>query len=374
MADALYIHIPFCIKKCIYCDFTSIPYDPALVKGYEQALCTELRLNRDFAGALKTIYIGGGTPSVMPEEFFEELFLCIRDVFAVSSAAEITVEANPGTISRRKIETLLSVGVNRVSIGAQSLNDDELHKLGRIHNAADVYQAVEVIVNSGVKNFSMDLMYGIPGQTSDTWEETLKRTVDLGAPHISAYELTPEENTRLFHLLKTGEMELPQEGLTLEMHDYAVDHLSSEGYEHYEISNFARRGFICLHNMNYWNRGEYMAAGTGAHSFLNGYRSRNTCDVKSYMDLLQRGLSPVVETTKVPPEDELKEFIFLGLRKREGIDMKNDIIASADIKTSVKDIIDRGYLQMDEDRLCLTRKGIVISNSIIVDIFERLHL
>ncbi len=374
MADALYIHIPFCIRKCIYCDFTSIPYDPALVKAYAQGLCTELRLNRDSASELKTIYIGGGTPSVMPEEFFEKLFLCIKDVFVVSSAAEITVEANPGTISRRKIETLLSLGVNRVSIGIQSLSDDELHTLGRMHNAADAFLAVELISEAGVRNFSMDLMYGIPGQTPETWRETLTRTVDLGPPHISAYELTPEENTRLSGMLKTGEMELPQEELTLEMYDDAVDRLSSEGYEHYEISNFARPGFICLHNMNYWNRGEYIAVGTGAHSFLAGHRSRNTCDVTSYLDLVQKGISPVAETTKVSPDEILKELIFLGLRKREGIDLRSDIIASIGIKNSVKDIIDRGYLQMDGDRLRLTRKGIALSNSIIVEIFERLHL
>ncbi len=374
MADALYIHIPFCIRKCIYCDFTSVPYDPTLAKGYAEALYTELRLKRDFAGELKTIYLGGGTPTVMPEDFFRSLFLCIKEVFAVSSSAEITVEANPGTISGREIETLLSVGVNRVSIGAQSLNDDELKTIGRIHNVADTYHAVELLIKAGVKNYSLDLMYAIPGQTSETWRETLVRTVEFGPSHVSAYELTPEENTRLFVLLKTGELELPQEELTLAMYADAIDFLSSQGYEHYEISNFARPGFRCLHNMNYWNRGEYVAAGTGAHSFVHGRRAKNTSDVKSYIDLLQAGLSPVVEISTVSPADELKECIFLGLRKREGINLKSSAIAETCVATSVGDLIDSGYLEIAGDQLRFTRKGVVLSNSILVTIFERMRI
>lgn len=374
MANALYIHIPFCIRKCVYCDFTSIPYNPALVKKYAEALCAELRLNRDFAGELNTIYLGGGTPSVMPEDFFKELFSCIRDVFAVSSSAEITMEANPGTISKSKIETLFCIGVNRVSIGVQSLNDEELKTLGRMHDATDALHAVELISRAGIRNFSIDLMYGIPGQTPETWRETLKGTLDLGPPHISSYELTPEKNTRLFDLMKSGEIELPSEDLILAMYDNAIDSFSSAGYKQYEISNFARPGCLCAHNMNYWNRGEYIAVGTGAHSFLGGRRTKNTCDVESYVNLLQRGLSPIAEVTEISPDEELKEFIFLGLRKGEGINLKHDKIAATGIEDAVEDLIKNGHLGISGDRLRLTGKGVLISNSVIVAIFERLHL
>ena len=374
MADALYIHIPFCIKKCIYCDFISIPYDGALAKGYADALCAELRLRKDSAGELKTVYFGGGTPSLMPEDFFERLFSCIRDVFTISPSAEISVEANPGTISISKIGTLLSLGVNRVSIGVQSLHDEELRTLGRVHTSGEALKSVRLVKDLGVSNISLDLMYGIPWQTQETWRETLNKTMELGPSHISAYEMTPEEKTPLYGLLKTGALELPDEGLVLEMYDSAIDFLSSNNYEHYEISNFARPGSRCLHNMNYWNRGEYIAAGTGAHSFLQGLRAKNTSDVHAYIERMQGGLSPDVETTEVTPDESIREFIFLGLRKREGIDLKDNKLRETAIASALDDLIDRGHLEIVNDRLKLTRKGLVLSNSILVDLFERLHL
>lgn len=374
MADSLYIHVPFCVRKCIYCDFISVPYDGVLVKGYADALSAELRLRKDSAGELKTVYIGGGTPSLMPEDFFERLFSCIRDTFTVSSYAEITVEANPGTISRLKIQRLLSLGVNRVSLGVQSLCDEELRTLGRVHTSGEAERSVRLVKDLGVGNISVDLMYGIPGQTKETWQKTLAETVKLGPSHISAYELTPEEKTPLSGLLKTGALELPDEGLVLEMYDRAIDFLSSYGYEHYEISNFARPGFRCLHNMNYWNRGEYIAAGTGAHSFLQGLRAKNTPDVYAYIERLQGGLSPDVETTEVTHDESIREFIFLGLRKREGIDLKDDKLRGTAIASSVDDLVDQGYLEFVNDRLKLTRKGLVLSNSVVVSLFERLGL
>jgi len=374
MAESLYIHIPFCIRKCIYCDFTSIPYDPELAKKYGDALCTELRLNRDFAGELKTIYIGGGTPSLMPEDFFESIFCCIRDVFTISPSAEITIEANPGAISGSKIGTLLSLGVNRASIGVQSLHDGELATLGRVHTSVEAERSVMAMKDFGLDNISVDLMYGIPGQTPETWSETLNRTAGLAPSHISAYELTPEKKTPLAGLLKTGRLILPDEGLVLEMYDHAIDFLSLKGYEHYEISNFARPGLECRHNMNYWNRGEYIAAGAGAHSFLRGVRAKNTSDVRAYIERLEAGIPPVIESTLVTPREGMREFIFLGLRKREGIGLKDGEIGGTCIAAAAGDLIERGYLEILNDRLRLTRKGIILSNSVLVSLFEQLHL
>ena len=374
MADFLYVHIPFCIRKCMYCDFTSIPYDPALVKRYGDALCAELRLKRDFAGELKTIYIGGGTPSLMREDFFEKLFSCIRDVFTISPSAEITVEANPGTISSSKIETILSLGVNRVSIGVQSLHEEELRTLGRVHTSAEAERSVTIVKDPGLDNVSLDLMYGIPGQTPETWSDTLKKTADLAPSHISAYELTPEEKTPFSGLLKTGKLILPDEELVLEMYDSLIDFLSSNGCEHYEISNFARPGLKCRHNINYWDRGEYIAVGTGAHSFLRGVRAKNTSDVRAYIERLEEGILPVVESSRVTHQEGMREFMFLGLRKREGINLKDCEIGETCVAAVAGDLIDRGYLEIVSDRLRLTRNGIVLSNSVLVSLFERLGL
>ncbi len=374
MADFLYIHIPFCVKKCIYCDFVSIPFDGALIKSYADALCAELRSKKDSAGELKTIYVGGGTPSLMSEDFFERLFVCIKDVFALSSSAEITVEANPGTITGSKIGALISLGINRISIGVQSLQDDELRTLGRVHTSEEALRSVGLVKDFGVRNISLDLMYGIPGQTEEKWLQTLAMAVALGPSHISSYELTPEKETPLYRLLESGALELPDEGLVLSMYDSAIDFLASNGYEHYEISNFARPGFGCLHNINYWNRGEYIAVGAGAHSFLEGLRTKNIPDVRAYIERLKGGLSPVVESTEVTPDESTREFIFLGLRKREGIDLKDSRLHGAAVAAAAEDLVDRGYLQIMDDRMKLTKKGLVLSNSILVELIERLHL
>ncbi|OGW76203.1 MAG: hypothetical protein A3J81_03000, partial [Nitrospirae bacterium RIFOXYB2_FULL_43_5] len=259
MPESLYIHIPFCIKKCLYCDFLSVTYNEALARAYTDALCKELVLKKDVAGELKTIYIGGGTPTILPDECFRQLFTCLQNNYSLSPSPKITVEANPGTVDESKIKMLLSLGVNRISIGVQSFNDDELKTLGRIHTSNEALKAIEAIKNSGINNFSIDLIYGIPGQTMKTWEETLSKTAafTISPAHISSYELTPEKDTPLYGLIESGKIKIPDEELVLEMYGSAIDYLRNKGYEHYEISNFALPRFRCLHNLNYWDRGEY---------------------------------------------------------------------------------------------------------------------
>lgn len=196
-ANCLYIHIPFCIQKCLYCDFFSVPYDESLASIYIDALCKELTLKKNSASTLKTIYIGGGTPSLLPDDSFQQLFKCLKDNFHLLSSAEITVEANPGTINESKIHTLLSLAVNRLSIGIQSFNNRELKTLGRIHNSEDALRSIEIMRRANINNFSIDLMYGIPEQTMDSWKESLSKAVEFSPAHISTYELTLEENTPL---------------------------------------------------------------------------------------------------------------------------------------------------------------------------------
>ena len=372
MPEFLYIHIPFCIKKCLYCDFLSVTYNESLAKAYTDALCKELILKKDFAGELKTVYVGGGTPSILPEECFGQLFKCLKENFKFSDSPEITVEANPGTVDKSKIDAMLSLGVNRLSIGVQSFNDDELKTLGRIHTSDEALKAIELVKNSGIKNFSIDLIYGIPGQTLDSWKKTLSKAAafTLSPAHISSYELTPEKDTPLYRLIQSNEIKMPDEELILDMYNYAIDNLASKGYEHYEISNFAMSGFKCLHNLNYWDRGEYIGAGAGAHSFIRGFRSKNTDDIKRYIKDLNKGTIPEAESTEVKCGDAIKEFIFLNLRKTEGISLAKAEALGLDMPGVCMGLIEDGYLEIKGDYLRLSRKGLVISNSVIVRLFE----
>ena len=376
MLESLYIHIPFCIKKCLYCDFLSVSYNESLARVYTDALCKELVLKKNLAGELKTIYIGGGTPTILPEECFGQLFKCLKENFKFSDSPEITVEANPGTVDKSKIDAMLSLGVNRLSIGVQSFNDDELKTLGRIHSSDGALKAIELVKNSGVKNFSIDLIYGIPEQTMDSWKHTLSKAAafTLSPTHISSYELTPEKDTPLYGLIEGGKIKMPDEELILEMYGYAIDYLASKGYEHYEISNFALHGFRCIHNLNYWDRGEYIAAGAGAHSFIKGFRSKNTDDIRRYIKDLNKGIIPEAESTEIKRDDAIKEFIFLGLRKTEGISLAKAKELGLDLPVVCRELIEEGHLEMEGDYLRLSRKGLVISNAIIVRIFELLEL
>jgi oxygen-independent coproporphyrinogen III oxidase len=381
MADYLYIHIPFCVKKCIYCDFFSVTYDQAATKQYVDALCKELSLKKHLAGRLKTAYFGGGTPSLLSADCFRQFFTCMKDNYCFSPEIEITVEANPGTIDATKIEALLSLGVNRLSVGVQSFNDDELAILGRIHSSDEAIRSLESIKKAGLKNFSIDLMYGIPGQTMESWKESLAKATELSPSHISAYELTPEENTPLYPLIKSHTITMLNEDLVLDMYNYAIDYLAFSGYTHYEISNFAMPGFQCVHNLNYWDRGDYIGAGAGAHSFISALRSINTTDINEYISRVNQGHIPEIQAMKIMPDDALKEYIFLGLRKIEGINIQSippgadtGLSAPQRLSQTSQELIAEGYLERSGDFLRLTRNGIVISNTIIVRLFQKLGL
>jgi oxygen-independent coproporphyrinogen III oxidase len=381
MADYLYIHIPFCVKKCIYCDFFSEPYDDSAIQAYTDALCKELSLKKNLAGLLKTAYFGGGTPTLLPADCIRQLFTCLKDNYRFSPDIEITVEANPGTIGAPKIEALLSLGANRLSVGVQSFNDNELATLGRIHSSDEALRSIQSIRKAGLKNFSVDLMYGIPGQTMESWMSSLTKAVKLSPTHISAYELTPEENTALYPLIKSRKIAMPDEDLVLEMYDYTIDYLADRGYTQYEISNFARPGFLCVHNLNYWDRGEYIGAGAGAHSFIAAVRAINTTDINEYSAKLDNGQVPEIQSTKLLPEEAVKEYIFLGLRKTEGINLAKiprmggiPLSTKERLSDAGKELAAEGYLDYSGDLLRLTRKGIVISNTIIVRLFQKLGL
>jgi oxygen-independent coproporphyrinogen-3 oxidase len=367
--SSLYLHIPFCIRKCHYCDFYSVQYSEPLMRVYTDALCRELYLKSTLAQSLKTVYIGGGTPSLLPDACFMQIFSCLRDNYQLSRDAEVTVEANPGTLTQAKADLLVSLGVNRMSIGVQSFNDDELRFLGRIHTAADALGSLELIRKSGLSNYSIDLMYGIQDQSVDSWRETITQGAECMPKHISAYELTPEEGTPIFNKIRQ-----PEEEIILEMYDHAIDSLSLHGYEQYEISNFAQSGFQCAHNLTYWDRGAYIGAGAGAHSFINGLRLNTLKDIRGYIERLNSNLLPETETMRISPEEHLREFLFLGLRKTVGIAIREAERIGLDVVSAGSEMLETGHLEMRDDSLRLTRKGTVIANSVFVRLFHYLGL
>jgi oxygen-independent coproporphyrinogen-3 oxidase len=380
MAESIYIHIPFCIKKCIYCDFFSVPYDESTAYAYTGALCKELFLKKHLGGKLKSVYIGGGTPSLLPEECFRQIFSCLKDNYNLFPCTELTVEANPGTLSESKIYLLLSLGVNRLSIGVQSFNNEELKFLGRIHTSEEALRSIALIGKAGLRNFSIDLIYGIPAQSFNSWCESLSKAAECSPAHISTYELTPEKGTILFNLISnpplhpTGNLKMPSEDSILDMYNYAIDSMANNGYEQYEISNFAKPGFQCIHNLNYWDRGEYIGAGAGSHSFIDGVRLRNVKDIHTYINQLGRGVIPEEDNTYLTLQDSLREWIFLGLRKTQGISIKRAQNEGLDILPACREMIDSGHIEVKDDACRLTRRGVVISNTIIAKLFENFDL
>jgi oxygen-independent coproporphyrinogen-3 oxidase len=366
MAGCLYIHVPFCIRKCVYCDFPSIPFDRALSESYVEALIQEIRLRA--GGRLGTVYMGGGTPTVLSVEALGEVFRAIREGFDLEPDAEITVEANPGTLDEAKIGALLGLGANRISVGVQSFKDRELSVLGRLHTALQAERTLKALKG---ENFSIDLIYGIPGQGLEDWRYSVSRALSFGPEHVSAYELTPEEGTPLFRMLKGGVLRLPDEEEVIGMMGYAIDALGSAGYGHYEISSYALPGRASRHNLNYWERGEYVGLGPGAHSFVGKRRWKNTEDVLKYIGLLSAGTLPREEETEVTPEEALRERVFLGLRKTEGIDLKGPGLAA--LAEASRELAGDGFLEVDGGRLRLTRKGLLLYNQVMVRLLGKLE-
>ncbi len=380
MQRSLYVHIPFCLKRCIYCDFVSGIYDPEKADACIKALQKELA-GIPAGAALATLYIGGGTPTTLPAAALSELIGHIFTHFRFIEDYEATIEANPGTLDKEKAGLILSSGINRISIGAQSFNKDELELLGRIHSPDDAEQAVHIARDAGCENTGIDLMYGIPGQDINSWIKTLEKAVSLGPEHISAYELTVEKGTMLSEHLKThphrteNKFKLLDEETIIEMYEYTIDYLKSEGFIHYEISNFAMPGYPGRHNLNYWDRGEYYGIGPGAHSFLNGKRFCNTSGLDEYIESISENRRPVVDSEVITGDRALSEAVFLGLRKTEGLSLESfaglygENILSY-YRKEINVLEDAGLIEIVsagcsyETSLRLTRKGLLLSNEV----------
>ena len=380
------MHVPFCLaKKCLYCDFVSVPYSRSLSERYLAALSKEMSLiaaekfamEKENKMALRTLFIGGGTPTALEAGQLEKLLGSIRKNFTFHPGAEITIEVNPATAGLEKFRLLLEEGVNRVSIGVQSFSGTELDILGRLHTSRDALNAVRMAKEAGFKdkNISIDLIYGIPGQTAGDWRRTLEAALALGLRHISAYELTLEDNTPISGLVKNGALRMPEEDEALRQYFLAEQMLGKAGFIHYEVSNYALAGHESLHNMNYWRRGEYLGLGAAAHSFIEGKRWKNTDDIARYIDLLEKNLLPVEEVSELNAVEEKQEFVFLGLRTLEGISISTgESLFGPDMGRAADPLVKEGLLEISKGRLPATRAGFPLLDGIILRLLTGLGL
>lgn len=364
----LYIHIPFCEKKCPYCDFYSLEGQPSgLIDRYISALIKEMGLYQEKLNQIKTVYIGGGTPSILNVAQFTLLFEYIFNHIKSSEIVEFTVEVNPKSITSEKLRLFKEHGITRISLGIQSFNGKDLKILGRLHSADHSLKAVEDIKRLAF-NLSIDLIYGIPEQTLKDWQENLSIIADINPEHISTYELTVEEGTPLHQEILRGTFKKPPEKEIVEIYEKTHKYLEEKGYIHYEVSNFAKPGRECIHNLNYWERGEYIGIGAGAHSFINKKRIENYNDLKKYMDSLNEGRFPYKKIIKLTPEDEFIEFIMLGLRLKEGISL-DKMPGEASLKERVLKkclpLIEKGLLDKTDNYLRPTIRGFLLLNEVI---------
>ena len=370
--NCLYLHIPFCQTKCHYCSFNSFAHLESLHHRYCRALRTEISSGHGAKKPLETIFIGGGTPSVLNVEDLTALLDTCRVEFGFLTAAEISIEANPESADYKFLNALRQAGFNRLSIGIQSLNDNELKKLGRIHTGAMAQQAVINARRAGFDNLSVDLMYGLPGQTVNSWRETLQCVLDLSPRHMSAYQLSIEEHTHFYDIGEDG-LGLPAEGAVLDMDETTRELCSQAGLLQYEISNFSHPGYECRHNLNYWHNGGYFGFGAGSVSYVDGVRERRADDPLNYCEAVEQGSGLITESEELSARSSFKETVVMGLRLIEGISeqrlQKRYGMSLGDVYgTTVEQLADRGLLDWDGSRLALSETGRRFANQVMAEL------
>lgn len=368
----IYIHIPFCKSRCIYCGFYSTTLLD-LRKKYINAVCREMELRKNYIREpFSTIYLGGGTPSLLDEAELTKLFLYINNVYDVDRNAEITMECNPDDITPEFTNMLSHLPINRVSMGAQTFADSRLRLLHRRHNSDEVKHAVKLLREAGIKNISIDLMFGFPDESLSQWKEDISAALALNIEHISAYSLMYEEDTPLWKMLDTGKVKEIDEELSLTMFKELVCQLTDAGYEHYEISNFARPGYRSRHNSSYWHQVPYIGLGAAAHSFDLNSRQWNVADLKLYIEEINNGIIPM-EREELDNDTTFNDIITTALRTSDGIDLnametrlgkryRNTLISAAGKH------LEQGLLEIRHDRLRLTAEGIFISDMVMSDL------
>ena len=383
MKMVIYVHIPFCVKKCYYCDFLSSPANKETIDKYIKALINEIEYYGRIYGkkgskeTVSSVFFGGGTPSILEGIYIEEIMNKLKELFYIEENAEITIECNPGTANEDKLRKYIEVGINRLSIGLQSANDEELRSVGRIHTYSEFLDVYKLARKVGFNNINIDLMSALPNQTLDSYKDTLDKVVELAPEHISAYSLILEEGTCLYEkieeLEKAGKPTgLPDEETERNMYYETKRILEEKGYYRYEISNYAKSGYECRHNMAYWEREDYIGIGIGAASLLEGIRTKNICDINEYIVIGKEPNSRVdsSETEVLTKEDKMAEFMFLGLRMVEGVSTKEfyeefgedfDTIYGGITQKHIKE----GLLVRNGENIRLTELGMDVSNVVM---------
>ncbi|MFP4367977.1 MAG: radical SAM family heme chaperone HemW [Candidatus Kapaibacterium sp.] len=373
----IYIHYPFCVRKCFYCDFYS-ETELGLSDKFIESLLEEIAIRQNtkpYSKEIETIFIGGGTPSLIKPANLEKLIKLLDSVFDIEDNAEFTIECNPGTTDINNFTEYRSFGVNRLSIGVQSFNDNELKFLQRIHSSGKAEEAINAARNAGFDNLSVDLIFSIPGQTAESWNNTLNTTLSHAPEHISAYSLIYEEGTPLFEQEKAGKIKKIPENKDLMMYRLLQDSLAAKGYEQYEISNFALGGKKCRHNLNYWYSGDYLAFGPAAHGFEDGQRYWNVSNIHEYLKMSANGELPLEGSEKPDKTQRMEEIIFLGLRAEGFKSAYLEEQTGYSLKHSfnlLKKLENEGLLEMRKGFIKLTKKGYLLADEISYKMIEKL--
>ncbi len=373
MARGVYIHIPFCHQICNYCDFNKVFFKNQPVDEYIEALGREMAMAVESKPhafeKIETIFLGGGTPTALSAQQITRLLELIRTYIPMEHVVEFSSEANPDELSEDKLLALFEGGVNRLSMGVQSFDQDLLKRIGRTHSNEHVYETVALAKRIGFTNLSIDLMYGLPHQTMEQWKDTLRLALDLDLPHYSAYSLIVEPKTIFYIQYAKGRLALPTEDLEADMYDVLMREMEEHGLLQYEISNFAKPGFASVHNKIYWDNDEYAGFGAGAHGYVDGVRYSNHAPIRKYIDFVESGHLPILHDHEVSPLERLEEQMFLGLRKVEGVDAHtfeqkfNETILDR-YRNVIEELVHNGLVESDAKGIRLTRKGRFVGNEV----------
>ncbi|SDY51230.1 oxygen-independent coproporphyrinogen-3 oxidase [Evansella caseinilytica] len=374
---AVYIHVPFCEQICHYCDFNKFFLEKQPVDEYLQLCVEEMKhtVKNTPPDEIASVYVGGGTPTSLTTSQLQLLLEGIKAYFPLRTSCEWTVEVNPGSAGREKLEMMRSQGVNRLSIGAQTFDPGLLHAIGRDHQAEDVEKTVRMARGAGFENISIDLMFGLPGQTMEQFKDTLQRVMALSVEHVSAYSLKIEPKTVFYHLWKKGSLLLPEEDTEVEMYEELCSHLKKTGFIQYEISNFAKMGRQSRHNLTYWNNEEYYGIGAGAHSYLSGIRRMNHGPLPKYMESIRKCGLPYREEHRVTVQEKMEEEMFMGLRRLSGVSyatfsQKFGITINEVFPGVVEQLMKKNLLEDTGAAVRLTKNGLLLGN----DVFEQFLL
>lgn len=371
MIKSAYLHIPFCEHICYYCDFNKVFIDGQPVDEYIDMLIREMSFLKEEVSAhpLSTMYIGGGTPTSLSAKQLEKLMIGIHEQLPLASGVEFTVEANPGDLTADKISVLKNYGVNRLSMGVQSFDNRLLKKIGRKHTASDVFDTMRLLEKSGLNNVSIDLIYALPGQSLESFQDSLDKALSLDLPHYSLYSLILENQTVFYNLARQGRLHLPDEDEEGDMFDLAASFMEAHGRKQYEVSNFAIPGKESQHNLVYWNNEEYYGLGAGASGYLDGVRYRNFGPIQQYMQPLKEQKRPIRDEEILTEQARMEEELFLGLRKREGVSYalfygKFNQSLDEVFGNVIEELVAEKLLVKDTQHIALTRRGLALGNNV----------